>query len=132
MSEILNLTHDSEQTIFVKLKVTSWYKKFTNGILEQIIEIVQGTTAADLMEMMKIPDSEVGSFIVSNILCCNDTNNTSNTVEITSSNSSNVYNFTSGKNAVDNEFSKIKRSVDASYVLVDGDVLQIIPFLAGG
>lgn len=96
----------SEQSFIVSVKVTSWFKKYTNGQLEQNVEISRGTTIADLIRSMGIPISDIGSYIIMN--------------------SSSTY-FDESNIEV-----KRKRSVDASYELVYGDTLQIIPLLIGG
>lgn len=53
-------------TIDVKINLTSWFKKYTDGIHELQMEVELGTTAAQIILKLGIPEKDIGSIIVTN------------------------------------------------------------------
>ena len=52
--------------IAVNVKVSSWFKKYTDGVYELCLEIEDGLKAGDLIKKLGIPENEIGSIIVTN------------------------------------------------------------------
>lgn len=52
--------------IAVKVKVSSWFKKYTNGVYDLCLELEAGSKTGDLIKKLGIPENEIGSIIVTN------------------------------------------------------------------
>ena len=52
--------------IAVNVKVSSWFKKYTDGVYAFCMEIEVGSKAGDLIKKLGIPENEIGSIIVTN------------------------------------------------------------------
>ena len=93
--------------IAVKVKVSSWFKKYTDGVYAFCMELEVGSKAGDLIKKLGIPENEIGSIIVTN------------------------GDQLSEKRRVDDELSE-KRRVDFEYEIRNGDQILIIPPILGG
>ena len=52
--------------IDVEINLTSWFKKYTNGIHELKMEVENGTTVEQIILKLGIPEKDIGSIIVTN------------------------------------------------------------------
>ena len=94
--------------IAVNVKVSSWFKKYTDGVYAFCMEIEVGSKAGDLIKKLGIPESEIGSIIVTN------------------------EGQLSEKRRVDDGQLSEKRRVDFEYEIRNGDQILIIPPILGG
>ena len=93
--------------ISVDVKVSSWYKKYTDGVYEFCLKFEKDIKARDLIKNLGIPEKEIGSIIVTN------------------------GDQLSEKRMVNEELSE-KRRVDFEYEIRNGDQILIIPPILGG
>ena len=94
--------------ISVDVKVSSWYKKYTDGVYEFCLKFEKDIKARDLIKNLGIPENEIGSIIVTN-----------------------GDQLSEKRRVDDNQLSERKR-VDFEYEIRNGDQILIIPPILGG